>query len=96
MSEQKPQQPISTEGVTVHEDGGATFDGREAVNAYAFLMLRRAVIFRGKTGMSMLRNQECAMAQNYGWSKVKRFNAKKLLEDLNKIGDAAGIERAKD
>jgi hypothetical protein len=87
-------QPISTEGITVHEGGGFSATGREAVNAYAFVMLRRAVMFRMKTGMSMLRNQEAVMAQNYGWSTQKRFNGPKLLADLNKVGDEAGIPRA--
>lgn len=87
-------QTISTEGVEVHEDGGMSFSGREAVNLYAFTMLRRAVMFRQKTGMSMLRNQEARMAQNYGWSTQTRFNAAKLLADLNKVGDEAGIPRA--
>jgi hypothetical protein len=87
-------QPISTEGITVSEGGAISATGREAVNAYAFIMLRRAIMFRQKTGMSMLRNQEARMANNYGWSNVKRFNADKLLADLNKVGDEAGIPRA--
>jgi hypothetical protein len=87
-------QTISTEGVEVHEGGGMSFAGREAVNLYAFTMLRRAVIFRTKHGRSMLRNQECLMAQNYGWSEQKRFNGPKLLADLNKVGAAAGIPEA--
>lgn len=87
-------QTISTEGVEVSESGTVSFDGREAVNLYAFTMLRRAVIFRIKTGGSLLRGQEARMAQNYGWSTRARFT-KALLDDLNKVGDEAGIPRAK-
>lgn len=86
-------QTISTEGVEVSESGTVSFDGREAVNAYAFIMLRNAVQFRIKTGHSMLRGQEARMAQNYGWSTRARFT-KALLDDLNKVGDAAGIARS--
>ena len=86
-------QTISTEGVEVSESGTVSFTGREAVNLYAFTMLRRAVIFRIKTGGSLLRGQEARMAQNYGWSTRARFT-KALLDDLNKVGDEAGIPRA--
>lgn len=92
MSENKQPQKISTEGVEIHEEGGMSFSGREAVNLYAFTMLRRAIMFREKTGMSMLRGQECRMANNYGWSDCKRFNAKRLLADLAKVAEANGIE----
>jgi hypothetical protein len=88
-------QRLSTEGIESTGDGGFMITGRESVNTYAFLMLRNAVIFRMKHGRSMLRNQEATMACNYGWSKAKRFNGPKLLAELNKIGDAAGIERSK-
>lgn len=84
-------QPMSNEGVEVHEDGGMSFTGREAVNLYAFTMLRNAVILRHKRGMSMLRNQETRMANNYGWSTQKRFNGPKLLADLNKVARENGL-----
>lgn len=87
-------QPISTEGITTTPGGGFAAEGREAVNAYAFIMLRNAVQFRIKTGHSMLRNKEAVMARNYGWSARKTFNGPKLLDDLNKIGDEAGIARS--
>jgi hypothetical protein len=85
------KQVISTEGVKVHEDGGMSFTGREAVNAYAFIMLRNAVRFRIKTGMSMLRNQEQRMATNYGWSTGTRFNGPRLMEELDAIAEEFGI-----
>jgi hypothetical protein len=95
MSDNKPQQPLSTEGIQSTGDGGFMITGRESINTYAFLALRGSVILRMKTGMSMLRNQEARMAVNYGWSKSTRFNGAKLLADLNKIGDEYGIARAK-
>lgn len=88
------QQVISTDNVTGDEHGNISFQGREAVNAYAFLVLRRSVILRTKTGMSLCRNQEAPMARNYGWSNRSKWSPA-LLDDLNKIGDAAGIARAK-
>jgi hypothetical protein len=83
-------QTMCTEGVEVHEDGGMSFTGREAVNLYAFTMLRNAVIFRIKHGRSMLRGQEARMAQNYGWSTRSRFT-KALLDDLNKVARENGL-----
>lgn len=60
---------------------------------YAFLMLRRAVIFRIRTGGSLLRGQEARMARNYGWSDRKVFSPK-LLDDLNKIARESGMPEA--
>jgi len=95
MSDQKQPRALSTgEGIEQHE-GGTSFTTPEAINTFAFLSLRSAVIMRMKHGMSMYRGQEARMAYNYGWSKSTRFNGAKLLAELNAIGDAAGIERSK-
>ena len=86
-------QVLNTENIETTETGAVFFDGPEAVNVYAFLMLRSSVIMRVKHGRSMLRNKEAVMAYNYGWSEKTRWS-KGLLAELNAIGDAAGIKRS--
>ena len=95
MSDDKQPARLSTEGIQSTGGDGFMITGRESINTYAFLALRGSVILRIRTGMSMLRNKEAVMACNYGWSKAKRFNGPALLAELNKIGDEAGIARAK-
>ena len=68
-------------------------DTPEAINTFAFLSLRSGVIFRIKHGQSLWSGQEARMARNYGWSERGRFSAA-LLDDLNAVGDAAGIKRS--
>lgn len=82
---------MSTEGFHIDEQAG-TFSatGREAVNMYAFLMIRRALKFRVETGMSMLRGQEMRGARNHGWTTGK--TAKKCLADMNKIAVEMGMD----
>jgi hypothetical protein len=84
------KQNISTDGITTDE-GGTSFSGREAVNAYAFVMLQNAVVFRIRHGGSMLRGKEALMARNYGWSDRKAFSPK-LLDDLNAIAREFGLD----
>lgn len=65
-----------------HTEYADTFTGDD-VKVYAFLMLRRACMFRIKTGISMLRMQEIRMAYNYGWSDKR--TVKGVLADLELI-----------
>lgn len=59
-----------------------TFTGDD-VYTYAFIMLRSACRFRVKTGGSVLRMKEIAMAHNYGWSNAR--TVKGVLADLERI-----------
>jgi hypothetical protein len=79
------------DGITVSEHGTICADGPDGVATYAFAVLCSAVSFRLKSGRSMYRNQECRMANNYGWSNVKRFGPK-LADDLDEIRAQLGLE----
>jgi len=65
-----------------HNEHSTTFTGDD-VKTYAFIMLRNACRFRVKTGMSMLRMKEIAMAHNYGWSNAR--TVKGVLADLERM-----------
>lgn len=80
-------------GMTTN-DKDIVLDTPSQIDTYAFLMLRRAVIFRIRTGGSLLRNKEALMARNYGWSARKTFSVR-LLEELNKVGEEVGIPAAR-
>lgn len=58
-------------------------DTPEEINAYRFIMVRRAIAFRIKTGGSLLRNQELKVAQREGWTDHRTL--KGALEDMNLI-----------
>ena len=81
---------MSAKGITAYDDGTISADGREAVNMYAFLAIRRALKFRVETGMSMYRGQEMRAARSHGWTEGK--TAKKCLADLNAIAVEMGME----
>lgn len=81
---------MSAKNITTTEHGTIIADGPEAVNMYAFIMIRRALKFRVETGMSMMRGQEMRGARNHGWTEGK--TAKKCLADLNAIAVEMGME----
>lgn len=73
-------------------DAGIIFEGREAVDLYAFLAIRRSLALRVRTGMSMMRNMEIKAANRHGWS-TKR-TAKAVLADLNALAKEMGLDPA--
>jgi hypothetical protein len=83
-------QNMSTEGFHVDpETGTFSATGREAVNMYAFLAIRRAVKFRLDNGASIMRG-EYQGARNHGWTTAK--TGKKILADMNKIAVEMGMD----
>lgn len=67
-----------------------SFNGREEVELYAFLAIRKALQFRIKHGISLMRGQEIAAARNHGWTTAR--TAKKALADMNAIAEECGMD----
>lgn len=69
--------------MTNNHNGAIILDTPEEINTYRFLMVRRAIAFRIKTGGSLLRGQELKVAQREGWTDHRTL--KGALEDMNLI-----------
>lgn len=75
--------------MTNNEPTHQVFEGPDAVEAYAFLVIRKALQARVERGMKLMGGREIEAAQNHGWTEAR--TAKGALRDMNKIAADCGF-----